>query len=216
MLQLHYYPSNASFTPHVLLHEIGVPFELRLVDRKVQAHKSPAYLELNPNGLIPVLVDGDLVLYETVAICLHLADTHPAAGLLPPLGSAERAHAYKWLAWLTNTLQATLIHYFYPERMVDEGNALGAAQVKAHAEARIVGLLQQIDDQLADHGGPWLLGERYSAADPLAFMLCRWTRLFASRPARAFTHIGPYLGRVHARPAVQRAIATEKLPEPIY
>jgi glutathione S-transferase len=64
MIRLHYYPGNASFTPHVLLHELGVPFERVLVDRNQGAHKSPAYLKLNPNGLIPVLEDDGLVLYE--------------------------------------------------------------------------------------------------------------------------------------------------------
>lgn len=215
MITLHYHPGNASFTPHVLLHEIGAPFELHLVDRAQREHKSPAYLALNPNGLIPVLVDGELVLYETAAICLHLADTHATAQLAPPLASAERAHFYKWLVWLTNTLQATLLHYFYPERMVDDGNSAGAAQVKAHAQARVQGCLAQIDAQLAGHGGPWLLGEHYSAVDPYAFMLCRWTRGFDERPAREYAHIGPFLQRVLARPAVQRAIATEQLPPPL-
>jgi glutathione S-transferase len=215
MITLHYHPSNASFTPHILLREIGVPFELALVDRAQQAHKSPAYLKLNPNGLIPVLVDGDLVLYETAAICLHLVDTHPQAALAPALGTAERAHFYKWLVWLTNSLQTSLIAYFYPERWVDAGNADGAAQVKAHAQARIGALLQQIDDQLASHGGPWLLGQHFSAVDPYAFMLCRWTRGFADKPARSYAHIGPYLQRVLARPAVQQAIAAEGLPEPL-
>ncbi len=215
MIQLHYHPSNASFAPHALLREIGVPFELLLVDRAQQAHKAPAYLQLNPNGLIPVLVDGDLVLYETAAICLHLVDTHPQAGLAPAVGTHERAHFYKWLVWLTNTLQATLIHYFYPERLVDAGNTAGAAQVKAHAQARVVALLQQIDDQLASHGGPWLLGSSYTATDIYTWMLCRWTRGFNDRPARDFPHIGPYLARVLARPAVQQAVAAEQLPAPL-
>ena len=125
MIRLHYHPGNASLTPHMLLEELGVPFELLLVDRANAAHKSPAYLKLNPNGLIPVLVDGDLVLYETAAICLHLADTHPHARLAPPLGSAERAHFYKWLVWCSATLQAMLMHYFYGERMVNAGDAGG-------------------------------------------------------------------------------------------
>ena len=99
---------------HLLLRELGTPFELVLVDRAVDAHKAPDYLRLNPNGLLPALTDGELVLYETAAICLHLCDTHPSAGLAPALGSAERAHFYKWLVWLTNTLQAALIPYFYP------------------------------------------------------------------------------------------------------
>ncbi|MFY9514086.1 MAG: glutathione S-transferase family protein [Rubrivivax sp.] len=216
MIQLHHYPSNASFAPHVLLRELGVPFELLLVDRQQHAHKSPAYLKLNPNGLIPVLVDGDLVLYETAAICLHLVDTHPQAGLAPALGTAERAHFYKWLVWLSATLQSMLIHYFYGDRLVDDGNADGTAQVKAHAQARVVELLQQIDDQLAAHGQPWLLGAAYSAADPYAFMLCRWTRGFSTRPARSFPHIGPWMARVAARPAVLAAVAEEKLPMPLY
>ncbi len=216
MIQLHYHPGNASFAPHVLLREIGVPFELRLVDRAQLAHKAPAYLKLNPNGLIPVLQDGDLVLYETAAICLHLVDTHPQAGLAPAFGTAERAHFYKWLVWLTNTLQARLMHYFYPERLVDDGNVDGAAQVKAQAQAHIAAMLAQIDDQLAAHGGPWLLGPHYSAADPYAFMLCRWTRGFSARPAREYPHIEPYLARMLARPAVQQAAAAEQLPPPMY
>ena len=91
MLQLHYYPGNASMAPHLLLEEMGVAYELKLVDRTQQAHKSAAYLKLNPNGLIPVLVDGDLVLYETAAICLHLLDTNPKAGLAPTPGTSARA-----------------------------------------------------------------------------------------------------------------------------
>jgi len=216
MIQLHYYPSNASFAPHALLEELGVPFELVLVDRKVGAHKSPAYLKLNPNGLIPTLVDGELVLYEAAAICMHLADSHPQAGLAPAPGSAERAQFYKWMCWLTNTLQPMLIHFYYPERMVAPGNSAGAAEVKQRAEQRVVELLAQIDDQLASHGAPWLLGARYGAADPFAFMLCRWTRNFASKPAREFAHVGRWLQRVAARPALQRAVATERLPAPLY
>ena len=212
MLQLHYFPSTASMAPHLLMEEMAVPFELKRIDREHGELSSPAYLQLNPNGLIPVLVDGDVVLYETAAICLHLADTHPQAGMAPPLGTPQRAQFYKWLVWMTNTLQAMLIHYFYPERMVDDGNAEGAAQVKRRAEARVGALLQQLDAHLAA-GGPWMAGERYSALDPYAFMLCRWTRNFG-HPARDYPHLGPYLQRMLARPAVQRMLATEQLQAP--
>ena len=217
MIELHYYPSNASMAPHILLHELGLPFRLQLVDRTRHAHKDAAYLALNPNGLIPVLRDGELVLFEAAAICLHLADSAPQAGLLPALGSAGRAQAYKWLFWLSNTLQATLTHYFYPERLVDDGNSAGAAQVKAHAQARVAGLLDQIEAQLAGHGQAWLLGASYSVADPYAFMLCRWTRGFdgsAGAPARARPAIRAWLGRMLARPALQRVLADEGLPPP--
>lgn len=219
MIQLHFHPGNASLIPHLLLEELGLPFELVPVDRENQAHKSPAYLRLNPNGLIPVMVDrdaagGELVLYETAAICLYLVDAHPSAGLAPAPASVARAHFHKWLVWLTNTLQALLIHYFYPERLVNDGDSAAAAQVKAHAEARIATLLQQLDDQLASHGGPWLLGADYSAADPYAWMLCRWTRGFETRPARDYPQLGPYLQRLLQRPALQRALAAEGLAPP--
>jgi glutathione S-transferase len=217
MIQLHYYPGNASLIPHLLLEELGLPFELQYVDRAQSAQKSPAYLKLNPNGLIPVLVDGPLVLYETAAICLHLADANPKAGMMPPLGTPERAHAYKWLAWLTNTLQAALIIYFYPERWMNAGNAAGAAELKGHAEAKIGAMLEQLDAQFAARAGKrsadWLLGARYSVLDPYAFVLCRWTRGFA-RPARSLPHLKPFLERMLARPAVQRAFATEKIAAP--
>lgn len=214
-MQLFHDPGTAAMVPHILLEELGVPFELVPVARADQAHKRPDYLKLNPNGLIPVLVDGDLVLYETAAIALHLCDTHPQAQLAPPLGTAQRAHFYKWLVWLTNTLQASLILYFYPERWVDEGNAQGAQQVKAHAEQKVSGLLAQLDAELARHGQPWFGGAQYGALDPYVFTLCRWTRNFRNvPPAREREHLGPYLQRMLARPAVQRVLASDKLAPP--
>jgi glutathione S-transferase len=214
MIELHYFPGNASMTPHLLLAEMGLPFELKLVDRAAGAHKSPAYLKLNPNGLIPVLVDGELVLYETAAICLYLVDKCPGAGLAPPPGTAARAHFHKWLIWLSSSLQAMMPHYFYSERMVSPGNTGAAAEVKAHAESHIAAMIEQIEAQLASHGGPWLLGEQFSALDPYAFMLCRWTRGM-HRPARKLPFIGPYLQRLLARPAVQHVIASEGLSAPL-
>jgi glutathione S-transferase len=213
MRQLHYYPSTASMAPHVLLEEIGAPFELVLVDRTQSVHKTQQYLQLNPNGLIPVLTEGELVLYESAAICLHLCDSHPEAGLAPALGSPERAHFYKWLMWLTNTLQATLIIYFYPERWMNASNPAGAAELQTHAEARVRVLLDQLDRELARHGGPWLLGSSYTALDAYAMMLCRWTRHF-KQPARARPLLGPYLQRVLARPATIRALGAEGLVTP--
>jgi glutathione S-transferase len=213
MIQLHYYPSTASMAPSILLEEIGEPFERVLVDRSQNVHKTQQYLQLNPNGLIPVLVDGDLVLYESAAICLHLCDTHPDAALAPLLGSAERAHFYKWLMWLTNTLQATLMIYFYPDRWMNASNPGGAAELKTHAETRVRVLLDLLDRELAHHGGPWLLGDDYSAIDAYTLMLCRWTRNFG-KPARVRPQLGPYLQRLLARPAVQRALASEQLTPP--
>ena len=213
MIELHHAPSTAAMAPHILLTEIGVPFVLRPVDTAAQAHRSPAYLALNPNGRVPVLADGDLVLYESAAICLHLVDRHPQAGLAPPPGSDERAHFYKWLVWLTNTLQATLMVFFYPERWLTDGNDAGAAELKSCAEGRTGALLDLLEAELQRHGGPWLLGVRYSAVDAYALMLCRWTRHFA-HPARARPALGAYLQRVLDRPAVRQVFEREGLALP--
>ena len=239
MIQLHYFPSNASMIPHILLEELGIPFELVLVDRSQNLHKSADYLKLNPNGKIPTLVQTspgqpDLVLYESAAICLHLSDTHPQAGLAPAVGSPARAHCYKWLLWLSNTFQPDIMMYFYPERYVISSDPQVVKEVSQQAEARIGGHLAQLDSELArvarvtqavkhpvvqpgkesNASGPWLLGSQFSILDPYLFTLCRWTRNFTARPARSYPQLGPYLQRMLARPSVQRVLATEQLAEP--
>ena len=212
MIELHYSPSDASLMPHIFLEELGVPFKLCLVDRSRNAQKSPQYLKLNPNGLIPVLVDGDVVLYETPAILLHLADTHPQSALMPPLGTPERAQAYKWLVWLSNTLQTTLVQYFYAERYVPPE---GVTEFRARTESRVSAQLDQLETLLQSHGGSWLLGETYTAADCMAFVLCCWTRNL-QHPANSYSALGAYLDRMRQRPAVQRACATEQLPQTFF
>jgi glutathione S-transferase len=102
-----------------------------------------------------------------------------------------------------------VVPFFYPQRWADDAGA--AAQVKARAEQRSGALLDLLDAEFARHGGPWLLGERYSLVDPYALMLCCWTRHFA-RPARTLPNLGAHMRRVQARPAVQRALRTEGLP----
>ena len=215
-LHLHYYPATAAMIPHLLLEEIGAPYERVFVDRAKDEHKGPAYLRLNPNGTLPVLTDGDFVLYETAAIVLHLCDRHPEAGLAPPPGTPARSHFHQWLVWLTNTLQATLMVYFYPERWVREGNTAGAAEVKAKAQERVGPLLDQLDALVERNGGPWVLGASYGALDPYVFTLCRWTRNFGAGKARERAHLGPYLRRVSERPAVQRVFATEGTLAPFF
>ena len=109
MYQLHYFPANANAAPHMLLEEIGVKYDLVLVDRANNAQKSREYLKINPNGRIPTLVDGKLIVSEAAAIVLHLVDQHADAGLAPQVGTPERAKFYQWLTFLTNSLQEELM-----------------------------------------------------------------------------------------------------------
>jgi len=210
MIQLHYYPGNASLFPHMLLREIGAPFELKLVDRSVNAQKSADYLRLNPNGLIPVLVDADQVIFETAAIGLYLADKYSEARLAPPVGSAPRGGYYKWMVHLSNVVQAGFRTWFYPHEAVVDPSAIETA--KEASGLRMMLAFDRIAEQLGT--GPWLLGETFSAADLYLLMLTRWGRTLP-RPARDIPEIGAHAARVLARPAVQAAFAAEDLAAPL-
>jgi glutathione S-transferase len=212
MPKLYYYPGNANLAPHMLLEELAVPHELILVDRSVNAQKSAAYLKLNPAGRIPTLVDGDLVLFESAAICLHLCDTHPEAQLAPAFGSAERAQFYKWLMYMTNTVQTEMLFYFYPDRLASDPAA--AAQVRQHAHDRVAGMFDLLERAFVEQGGPFFLGARFTALDCYLLMLARWTRMM-ERPARERTDLGPYLRSLLERPALARAFAAEGLKDPL-
>ncbi len=210
MYTLYYYPGNANLAPHILLEELGVDYQLQFVDRNQDAHKSPDYLRMNPSGRIPVLLDGDLVLHEAAAICLHLVDRHPEAGLIPAVGTAARATVYKWLMYLTNTLQTEILVHFYPHRWID--NEPGAEQVKAHAEQRVSGMLDLVESELT-RGGPYLAGADYSLVDAYLLMLSRWTR-FMQYPARQRPKLKVLLEAVLAREAVQRVFVSEGIEAP--
>jgi glutathione S-transferase len=211
MLALYYYPGNASLLPHMMLREIGAEFELRFVDQENRQHKGAEYLKLNPNGRIPVLVDDDLVLFETVAIALHLADRFPQAGLAPAPGTKERAEFYKWMIHLTNTPQAEFRAWFYPHEHVSDEAA--APAVKQAAGERLNRMFDVISAQLGEK--TWLLGDRFSAADLFLFMLIRWSRNMP-RPARTIPNLKALAERVIARPAVQEAFKGEGLQAPFF
>ena len=211
MIRLYYYPSFISLVPHILLEEIGAQYQLVFVNLSGGAHKRPDHLRLNPNGLVPVLVQDDLVLYESAAISLHLIDAHPDCQLAPAVGSGERAHFYKWLMWFACTLQPALSMYLHPGKSTNEPAMFPGLQ--ARAEEKLSVLFDLLDAAIEASDGPWLIGNTYSAAEAYALTLCRWSRGMA-RPAATWPHIGPYLHRILARPAVQRALQQEHLAEP--
>jgi glutathione S-transferase len=212
MYQLHYFPANANAAPHMLLEEIGVRYGLVLVDRVNNAHKSKAYLKLNPNGRIPALVDENLIMSEAAAIVLHLVDQHPEAGLAPRVGTPERAKFYQWLTFLTNSLQEELMIWQYPERLAGE-DAAARQVVKRGAEARASNFLDVVEDHLGANG-PLFLGNNLSAADFYLVMLCRWARPM-TKPPRSRPNIAKLLDKVTALPSVRRAYEREGITEEI-
>jgi glutathione S-transferase len=204
--QLFYYPNNASLAPHVLLEEAGADYELVLVDRNQDAQKDPAYLRLNPNGRIPTLVRGELILFESAAICMHIADHHPDAKLAPPLLSPERSHFYKWLMFLTNTVQPHYMTYCYPEKHTSV--ASNVEDVRRVAGQHAMEAFSVLERSLGP--GPFMLGTQYSACDAYLQMLALWARRLPTPPA-SMPRLRACLDATAERPAVQRVFAAEGL-----
>jgi glutathione S-transferase len=212
MYKLYWNPGMANLAPHMALEAIGAPYELVRVDAGAKEHHGEAYRRLNPTGRIPTLVDGDQPIFETAAILLHLADRHPEAGLMPPVGSLERALAYQWLIHLTNSVQVTYLAYYYPERQV--GNPAHAEGARQAAENRLNELFDLLETAL--EGREWLGGDRPGIVDFMLLMLVRWGRNFAGRPPRQLPNIGAHAARTAALPAVIRAFEQEGLTQPWY
>jgi len=116
MLELYYFPDNASLAPHLLLVETKIEYSLRLVDRNSNAQKSKEYLKLNPAGRIPTLVHNELVLFESPAICIHICELDASSQFIPSIGHSNRPLFFQWLTYLNNTLQAEFMVWRYPDQ----------------------------------------------------------------------------------------------------
>jgi glutathione S-transferase len=208
MYTLYYLPGAASFAVHWLLLEIGAAHQLRLIDTAAGEHKGPAYLRLNPNGLVPTLiVDGEPV-YESAALLLLLAARHPQARLAPPPGTRAEALYLQWMLHLANTVQPAFRNWFYPDEAAGPDHA---AVVKERAAARIESAWDRLDAHLAADG-PWLTGTAPTAADFLAAMLARWSRNMP-RPATAWPAIARLVAALKARPTFHELNRSEGLTE---
>lgn len=212
MYKLYGNSGMANLAPHIALEIIAAPYELIQLDTGAGEHKAEAYLRLNPTGRVPVLLDDGRPIFETAAILLHLADRHPEAGLMPALGTHERALAYQWLIHLTNSVQVAYLAYFYPERQVTDPARIDL--VKPAAEARINELFDVLDRALA--GREWLTGAQVGIVDFMLLMLTRWGRNLPTRPPRLLPNIGAHAARTLALPVVARVFEQEKLSQPWY
>jgi glutathione S-transferase len=192
---LYYMPGAASLAVHWLLLEAGAPHALVRVDAAAHEQKSPAYLRLNPNGVVPTLVlDGEPV-YESGALVLLLAARHPALGLLPPPGTRAGALCLQWAFHFANTLQPAFRQWFYP---AEAGGAAAAAAVREGGRERVEAAWDRLDAHLAAEG-PFVAGERLSAVDFSAVMLARWSRDMP-RPATTWPAIARLVATLTARP----------------
>jgi glutathione S-transferase len=194
-----------SMAAHAALEEAGADYEFTLLDLSKGEQKAPAYLAINPNGRVPTLVDGDTVVFEGAACLMHAIDRHPECGLAPAPGRAERGAYYKWLVWMTNTLQESGGAWAHPENWAGADEAI-KPKVQAAAVARLTRHWDMAEVGL--EGRPWLLGETISGADLFLFMLAYWSRRYPVR-AQDRPNLAQHARRVMARPAVARMMAAE-------
>ena len=191
MYTLYYSPGSASLAVHWMLIELGVPFELELVDIKSERLKSAEYLRLNPAGQVPTLVVDGRAYSESAALLMLLAERHPAAGFAPAPGSPERAAYLELMIYMANTMLPAFRTWFYA---ADLAGPEHAADVLEHVRGRIETAWTRLDERLSD-GRPYLLGDAMTAADFAAIMLARWSRNMP-RPATAWPRLGGYVARM--------------------
>jgi len=204
---LHYAPDNASLIIRLALDILDLPFETRLVDRSRNAQSSPAYLALNPNGLIPTLETRDGVMFETSAILLYLHEQH--GRLMPDTGPA-RASALKWLVWLGNSLHPSQRMLFYPHLYTD-GDHKDLRRPARKRITRLLNLLADADDS------DWLEGPASAMSCYLAPLL-RWCAIYGGPAWFDLTdhpRLMDFARRMEQTKATTRAITAEGLgPHP--
>lgn len=203
-MKLFHGPGACSIGIHVILEELGIPFETQLVSTRDGSVRKPEYLAINPKAKVPALMrDDGTVLTEFPVIAWWLAKTHPEAGLIPKDLEGE-ARTLEWLDYLCGTVHPQgFTRQFRPEnfakdeadrpRVVEQGKAM-AGNYLALVESRIA-------------GDPWLLSSGYSVADAALYFLARWCvgPLGIALPPR----IAKHYEAMKTRPAVQRAVARE-------
>lgn len=169
-MKLYFAPRTRATRPRWLLEELGVPYELVELDLSKGENKQLPYLRIHPLGKVPALVDGDVTVIESTAICMYLADKYPEKKLAPPVGTAARAAYYQWMVFGGASLEPHVAEYanhtqFLPE---EKRNPEIAAKAKENALAAIKAV------EHAMLGKMYLVGEKFSAADIVLGSAMRW------------------------------------------
>ena len=204
MLKLYYSPIACSLAPHILLEELGLPFEPVRVSIPDGEHQRPEYLAVNPRGRVPALeVDGEIVT-EVPTLLAFLASLRPEAGLVPQPGTLAFARCFEWLAFLSSSLHIAYAQFRRPERFLPPGAP--AEPFSEHGRELTKALYLEIEQRLT---GPWAVGEQYSIADPYLLPFYLWDVRVDLDVATHCPRWTAWKARVAERPAVQRAAQRE-------
>ena len=194
-------PGSCSLASHIVLEEIGRPYDTETVDLAKKLTASGAdFWAINPKGYVPALLldDGDL-LTEGPAILQYLADLAPELQLAPANGSKARYQLQSWLAFVGTEVHKNFSPVFNPA---------ATPEMKELARANLQRRLGYVNDQLA--GRDFLMGDTFSVADAYLFTVVGWAK-FVQLDLSAWPHLIAFQGRVAARPATQRALKAEGL-----
>jgi glutathione S-transferase len=175
-----------------MLEEVGVPYELSFVDVMAGAQKRPELVALNPMGKLPILVDGQTVVTESAAIGLYLADRYAYGTLAPAVDDPARGPYLRWSLFAPSVVEPAVMAKG-GGWTVKEGTA-GWGSYDA--------MLATLEHALA-HGGPYVLGERFTMADCIFGGTVRFMLTFNMVPP--LVSLTAYAERLAARPALQRA-----------
>ena len=198
-MKLYHAPRSRSVRPRWLLEEIGTPYELVTLDLAKGEHQTAAHLAVHPHGAVPALVDGDVQLFESAAICAYLADKFPDARLAPPTGTPARGLYYQWLVYAIATLEPPVLQVFLNTIRLPEAERSAAAAEQGRTRfAEVAAVLER-----ALASKPFLLGDRFTAADVMIGSTLVWAQAFGLLEGRQT--LQDYVARLSARPAFQRA-----------
>ena len=207
-IQLYFSPGACSFVPHLMLEKAGVPFEPIMVKLHKGEQNTPEFKAINPNGQVPVLVDGGEVLTQILAMVGYLDKRFPQAHLLPDVPMA-RARAIETLSWLNNTVHPTFTHVFMPHKYSDQPAV--QAEIRNHALPQYRALIHALQARvMALPAGEWLAGERLGPVDAYALTATRWATMAGIAPTE-MPDLWAYVQRVAADDVVQRVIERERL-----
>ncbi len=195
MITLFHAPQSRSSRIIWLLEELGAPYEIRLVDiPRMDGSGAPDPNNPHPDKKAPALVDGDVLVTESIAIVLYLADKFPAAKLAPPIGDPKRGAYLTWVAYYAGVIEPVVMHEFVG--LGDHPALQRTFRGLPEMQARILAALKT---------SPYLLGDAFSAADLLIATLGQWARQMLP----ADTIVDDYIARCTARPALARANARD-------
>ena len=206
-IALYYSPGSCSLSVHVVLNEIGQPFELRKFATSERANYSPEYLAVNPKGRIPALQIDGFTLTETPAILAYLGRRFPAAGLWPADRSEAEARCLELLAWSSNTVHVAFAQIFRPERFVPGEQSY--PPVKESGRANYGRCLADIEKRLQTR--PYAVGDQYTVVDPFWLVFFRWGMRSGYEMRDEYPAYTAFAERLCDRPAIRRTLATEQI-----